>query len=167
MSTGAPFWGKFRGVVSDVDDPLRLGRIRARVADVYGSNESNWAMPCAPFGGTSMGLCALPKLGAGVWIEFEHGNPDRPIWTGVWWGNAAERPSALLPIPSQKVLLQTEGGNKIILDDGPGGGITLETAGGQKLKLTPQGIEIDNGQGGKITLQGLQVSVNDGALEVT
>lgn len=164
--TGAPFWGKFRGVVTDVDDPLHLGRIKARVADVYGSNESGWAMPCAPFGGANMGFFALPKVGAGVWVELEHGDPDYPIWTGAWWGAASDRPSVLQSAASEKVLLQTTGGHKITLDDGPSGGITIETSGGQKVKLTSDGIELDNGSGAKITLTSSTVKINDGALEV-
>lgn len=163
----ASFYGKFRGVVSDIQDPLMMGRIRAKVPDVMGDEESGWAMPCMPLGGDGMGFFVLPKVGGGVWLEFEHGNPDYPIWTGCWWGSAAELPPLLLTPPYKKTLLKTEGGHSILLDDTPGiGGITLETAGGQKIKLSPQGIEIDNGLGATIKLTGPQTSVNDGALEV-
>jgi len=63
--------------------------------------------------------------------------------------------------------VRTNGGHSITLDDTPGvGGITLETATGQKISLTATGIEIDNGMGATIQLQGPQVSVNDGALGV-
>lgn len=162
-----PFWGKYRGVVTSIMDPLQMGRIQARVVDVLGDQESGWAMPCAPFGGSGMGFFALPKVGAGVWIEFEHGDPDYPIWVGSWWGSLAEVPPVLLAPPYKKLMIKTEGGNSILLDDTPGvGGITLETAFGQKLSLTPLGVEIDNGMGGSIKLQGPQVSVNNGAMEV-
>jgi uncharacterized protein involved in type VI secretion and phage assembly len=165
MST--QFFGKFRGVVTDVKDPLQIGRVRARVPDVMGDQECGWAMPCFPFGGSGMGFFALPSVGAGVWIEFEHGDPDYPIWAGCWYGTLAEVPPELLAPPYKKVLLKTEGGTSITLDDTPGlGGITLETAGGQKIILTATGIEIDNGLGAKITMQGPQVNVNNGALEV-
>ena len=161
------FYGKYRGTVTDIQDPLMIGRIRARVPDVLGDQESGWAMPCAPFGGDGMGFFALPKSGAGVWIEFEHGDPDYPIYSGCWWGSAAEVPPLLLAPPYKKVLLKTEGGHSILLDDTPGiGGITLETSGGQKIVINTMGIEIDNGQGGSIKLTGPQVSVNSGALEV-
>jgi uncharacterized protein involved in type VI secretion and phage assembly len=165
MST--QFFGKFRGVVTDNSDPLQIGRIRARVPDVMGDQESGWAMPCFPFGGSGMGFFALPCKGAGVWIEFEHGDPDYPIWTGCWYGSVAEVPPALLAPPYRKVLLKTEGGTSITLDDTPGlGGIVLETTTGQKITLSPMGVEIDNGLGAKITMQGPQVTVNNGALEV-
>jgi uncharacterized protein involved in type VI secretion and phage assembly len=165
-----PFYGKYRGVVTDTGDPLTIGRIRARVPDVMGDGESGWAMPCMPFTGQGMGFFAVPATGAGVWIEFEHGDPDYPIWSGCWWGSATELPATLLspPPPSKKVLLLTEGGNSVLLDDTPGvGGITLQTAAGQKIVMTSSGIEIDNGMGARLKLSGPQVSVNDGALEVT
>lgn len=159
--------GKFRGVVTDNQDPLQIGRVRARVPDVTGDQECGWAMPCFPFGGNGMGFFALPSVGAGVWIEFEHGDPDYPIWAGCWYGTLAEVPPELLAPPYKKVLLKTEGGTSITLDDTPGlGGITLETAGGQKITMSATGIEIDNGLGAKISMQGPQINVNNGALEV-
>jgi uncharacterized protein involved in type VI secretion and phage assembly len=167
-TNGTRFYGKFRGVVTDDQDPLMQGRIRARVTDVMGEDESGWAMPAAPFGGDGMGFFATPSVGAGVWIEFEHGDPDYPIWSGAWWGSAAELPPELLAPPYQKVMVRTQGGHTITLDDTPGvGGITLETSSGQKISLTPLGIEISNGTGASIQLQGPQVSVNGGALDVT
>ena len=168
MSSARRFYGKYRGIVSDNEDPMLTGRIRARVADVTGDDESGWALPSAPFGGSSMGFFALPEVGSGVWIEFEHGDPDYPIWTGAWWGSVADMPSLLLAPPYQKVMLRTKGGHSITLDDTPGiGGITLETADGQKLVLSSTGVELTNGMGGSIKLTGPQVSVNQGALEVT
>lgn len=161
------FYGKYRGVVSDNMDPLMTGRVKANVPDVLGDRESGWAMPCVPFGGSSMGMVVLPSVGAGVWIEFENGNPDYPIWTGCWWGSAADVPPDALVPPYKKTMIVTEGGHKITLDDTPGvGGITLETSSGQKIVLSGLGVEIDNGMGGKIAMTGPQVSVNDGALEV-
>ena len=162
------FLGKYRGVVTDIQDPLMQGRIRARVPDVLSDQESGWALPCAPFGGSGMGFFALPKVGAGVWIEFEHGDPDYPIWVGAWFGSATDLPPDLLTPPYKKVMIKTEGGHSLTLDDSPGvGGITLQTANGQKVVINSIGIEIDNGQGSKIKLAGPQVSINDGALDVT
>ena len=93
---GNTFYGKYRGVVTDNQDPRRIGCIRARVPDVYGDLESGWALPAAPFGGNGMGFFAVPAEGAGVWIEFECGDPDYPIWSGCWWGAASEMPRCSL-----------------------------------------------------------------------
>lgn len=166
---GNVFYGKYRGVVTDTQDPLMTGRVKAQVPDVFGEEECGWAMPCAPFGGSGMGFFAVPAVGAGVWIEFEQGDPDYPIWSGCWWGSAAEMPPKLLapPPPSKKVMLKTEGGHTILLDDTPGiGGITLATADGQKIVMNSLGIEVNDGQGGVIKFAGPQVSINNGALEV-
>lgn len=161
------FFGKYRGTVTDIQDPLFIGRVRAKVPDVMGDQESGWAMPCFPFAGSGMGLVGFPKVGAGVWIEFEHGDPEYPIWTGCWFGSAADVPSDWLIPPYKKVILKTEGGHSIILDDTPGiGGITLQTSGGQKIVLNATSVEITNGMGGSIKMTGPQVSVNSGALEV-
>jgi uncharacterized protein involved in type VI secretion and phage assembly len=161
------FYGKYRGSVTRIDDPLRIGRVRARVPDVLGDKESGWAMPCAPFGGRGTGFFALPTVGAGVWIEFEHGDPDYPIWSGCWFGSQAELPPVLLAPPYTKTLIRTQAGHSILLDDTGKEGITLQTPTGQKIVMNPAGIEISNGQGASIRLSGPQVSINGGALEVT
>ncbi len=169
MSENRNFFGKYRGIVSDNQDPLMTGRVKAKVPDVLGEDESGWAMPCAPFGGSGVGFFALPTVGAGVWIEFEHGDPDYPIWSGCWWGSLAEMPPTLLvpPPASKKVMIVTAGGNSITLDDTPGiGGITLQTSSGQKIVMNALRIQIDDGQGGSINLLGPQVSINNGALMV-
>ena len=167
MRSDGKFYGKYRGTVTDINDPLMMFRIRAKVPDVMGDLESGWAMPCAPFGGSATGFFAIPAAGAGIWIEFESGDPDYPIWSGCWWGSAAEMPPVLLAPPYKKVMVITAGGNSVLLDDTPGiGGITLETSGGQKIVMSSLGIEITNGQGASIKLKGPQISINDGALEV-
>lgn len=161
------FFGKFRGTVTDIQDPLFMNRVRAKVPDVMGDEESGWAMPCLPVAGGGMGFFALPKIGAGVWMEFEHGDPDYPIWSGCWIGSAADAPAEVLVPPYKKIILKTESGHSIVLDDTPGiGGITLQTSGGQKIVLTATSVELTNGMGGTIKMTGPQVSINDGALEV-
>ena len=165
----APFFGKYRGTVTDNKDPLLIGRIRANVPDVTGDADSGWATPCAPFGGSGVGFFAVPAEGAGVWIEFEHGDPDYPIWSGCWFGSATDMPPTLLvpPPPFKKVMVVTEGGHSILLDDTPGiGGITLETADGAKIVMNALGVEISNGLGASVKLTGPQVAVNEDALEV-
>jgi uncharacterized protein involved in type VI secretion and phage assembly len=164
-----PFFGKYRGVVTDIKDPAFLGRVKAKVPDALKDQESGWATACLPFTGKGTGFWALPTVGAGVWIEFEHGDPDFPIWSGGWWGGPLDPPTeAKAPVPfQQKIILKTEGGSSLILDDTPGtGGIFIKTSSGQKISITQLGIEIDNGSGGKISMKANLVSVNDGGLDV-
>lgn len=158
-----PFYGKFRGVVTDNSDPLFLGRVRARVQDVLGGKEIGWALPSLPYAGKGVGLFLIPPVDASVWIEFEHGDPDYPIWTGCFWSQG-ELPAT--PAVAEMKVLKTDAGT-ITINDLPGvGGITIETSAGMKIVINMQGIEINDGIGGSIKLTGPQVSVNDGALEV-
>jgi uncharacterized protein involved in type VI secretion and phage assembly len=160
---GPPFFGKFRGKVTDNRDPLMLGRVRAKVPDVYGENESGWALPALPYTGKSVGLFLIPPTDASVWIEFEHGDPDYPIWAGGFWAQG-ELPA--LPATPEMKVLKTDTGT-ITLNDLPGaGGITIETTSGMKIKIDITGIEINNGMGGTVKLSGPQVSINNGAFEV-
>ncbi len=162
-----PLYGKYRGTVVNNVDPMQIGRIMAIVPDVSGEIPTSWAMPCLPSAGINTGVFTVPQVGAGVWIEFEHGDPDYPIWTGIWWGSVAEIPTKLLAPPYKKVMIVTPGGHSITIDDTPGvGGITLETAEGAKVTLGVTGLEINNGMGGVIKMTGPQVSVNNGALDV-
>ena len=161
---GPPFYGKYRGVVTDNRDPLMLGRVRAKVSDVLGDRESGWAMPSVPYAGKGVGLFLIPPVNALVWIEFEHGHPDYPIWTGCFWATG-ETPAT--PAVAEMKVLKTDVGT-ITLNDLPGaGGITIETTAGMKIVINVSGIEITDGQGGSVKLTGPQVSVNNGALEVT
>ena len=84
------YFGKYRGMVVSNVDPMQIGRLLVQVPDVLGPIPSSWAMPCLPFTGKQMGMWCLPQIGAGVWVEFEQGNPDYPIWSGCWYGIAAE-----------------------------------------------------------------------------
>jgi uncharacterized protein involved in type VI secretion and phage assembly len=163
-------FGKYRGMVLNNIDPMQIGRIQVQVPDVLGPTISSWAMPCVPIAGSQMGTYVVPLIGAGVWVEFEGGNPDHPIWSGCFWGSAAEVPAlALTGIPaSPNIVLQTTGQNSIVVSDlpGPTGGIMLKSAAGATIIVNDTGIYIQNGQGASLTLTGPTVTVNNGALTV-
>lgn len=91
-------YGKYRGTVEAVVDPEGLGRIRARVPAV-GDVELSWALPCVPGAGPGSGHLVLPPLGASVWIEFEGGDIDYPIWSGGFWRHG-EAPATVEEQPS-------------------------------------------------------------------
>lgn len=164
------YYGKYRGTVLLNVDPLQLGRIQAMVPDVSALLPTSWAMPCLPIAGKQMGAYFVPQVGAGVWIEFEQGNPDYPIWVGGFWGVVAEVPVlALAGIPaSPNIVLQTAAQNSLVLSDlpGPTGGIMLKSATGATLIVNDTGIYIQNGKGASLTMIGPTVTVNAGALTV-
>jgi hypothetical protein len=139
------FYGKYRGTVADNNDPSSLGRIQAKVPAVLGDVQSGWAYPCAPYVGSGAGLYAIPPVGAGVWIEFEAGDPSRPIWSGGWWGDG--------DVPQDEQSTQSMPGRKILRTD-------------QNLLVSldddAQTISISDGNGTNI----LSIQVNQGQIEL-
>jgi uncharacterized protein involved in type VI secretion and phage assembly len=173
MSVDVPkkFYGKYRGTVVNAVDPMQLGRIQAIVPDVLGVIPSSWAMGCFPVTGKQFGFMSIPQVGTGVWIEFEQGDPDKPIWSGCWFGIAAEVPAAALLVPPlvPGFVLQTTLQNTLMISDTPGptGGILIKTTTGAMISVNDIGITISNGKGATILMQGPSVIVNAGALVVT
>jgi hypothetical protein len=112
------FYGKYRGIVLNNMDPIQQGRLQAMVPAVLGEIPSGWALPSVPYAGTGAGFFAVPMTGAGVWIEFEAGDPSRPIWTGCWWA-PGEVPMDEHATPSQptRKILRTDFGLIVSLDD--------------------------------------------------
>lgn len=171
MTEKKRFFGKFRGTVINNVDPMNQGRIQALVPDVSTVLPTSWAMPCVPMAGIQTGVLAVPPIGGGVWIEFEQGDPDYPIWVGGFFGSAAEIPAmALLAPPAvPSITLQTPLQNGITVNDvpGPTGGIMLKSATGATIIVNDTGIYIQNGKGASIVMTGPTVTVNQGALVVT
>jgi len=170
MSEAKKYFGKFRGTVINVVDPEQRGRIQVMVPDVSGFALSSWAMPAFPIGGLQMGLFSLPVPGSGVWVEFEQGDLDYPIWSGIFYGSAAEVPvmAHLVPPVVPGIVLQTVLQNGILISDvpGPTGGIMLKTTAGAMILINELGITISNGQGAMIQMTGPSVVINGGALTV-
>jgi hypothetical protein len=138
------FYGKYRGTVLDNYDPLFLGRIIAEVPAISGSL-TNFAMPCVPYAGPGVGFYAIPPIGADVWIEFEGGDPNFPIWSGCFWAVTGEAPLCA-PVPETKIF-KTEFITMILSDIPEAGGFTLECippATNESLTMTfnPEGITI-------------------------
>lgn len=171
MSDARRYFGKYRGTVVQNVDPEQRGRIQAMVPDVSGLIPSTWAMPCVPIAGKQSGSYFVPQIGAGVWIEFEQGDPDFPVWTGSFWGSAAEVPAlGLAGNPaSPSVVLQSGLQNVVAISDlpGPTGGIMLKSTTGAMILVNDLGITISNGKGATIVLAGPTVTINNGALVVT
>lgn len=165
------YYGKHRGLVLNNIDPMQKARLLVQVPDVLGLGTSSWAMPCVPIAGPQMGVYVVPLIGSGVWVEFEGGDPDYPIWTGGFWGTAAEIPAlAFAGIPvSPNIVLQTTGQNTIVVSDlpGPTGGIMLKSTTGASIIVNDTGIYIQNGKGASIIMAGPSVTVNNGALMIT
>lgn len=170
MSGGGRYLGKYRGMVLNNVDPMQQGRLQVQVPDVGGLVPATWAMPCVPIAGIQNGMVALPIVGSGVWVEFEQGDPDYPIWVGCFWGSGAEIPALASATPpgTPAITFQTPLQNGMTISDlpGPTGGIMLRSATGVTLIVNDTGIYLQNGKGASVTLVGPTVSINNGALSV-
>lgn len=168
------FLGKFRATVLNNVDPESRGRLMLTIPDVLGIMPSTWAEPCTPLAGPpgpGMGVYLVPPIGAGVWVEFEHGDPNYPIWVGCRWGSQSDVPplaQAGLPV-SPSIVMQTLGQHSFVISDlpGPTGGIMLKSMAGASIIVNDTGIYIQNGQGASLVMTGPTVTINNGALVIT
>jgi hypothetical protein len=165
------YLGKYRGVVLQNVDPQGIGRVQVRVPGVF-AVASSWAMPNFPVAGFQTGAVAVPPVGAGVWVEFEQGDPDYPIWTGCYYSTRAEVPSlaSQVPPPVPAMSMQTPLGNGIQVSDAPltplGGGVLLRSPTGASIVVNDTGVYITDGKGAEIKLVAGAVTVNSGALVI-
>jgi uncharacterized protein involved in type VI secretion and phage assembly len=170
------YFGKYAGKLVDNQDPLGKGRLKVEVVDVFGAGTSVWALPCVPYAGAGVGFKALPEPGTNVWIEFEKGNPDYPVWTGFFWGDD-EMPSEagqgggikLWKTGAITIQIDDDAG-EIVISVKDGATLTLNAdvkgeAGSSAITITTADITLDAGN--KIVISASSVAVNDGALSVT
>jgi len=169
------YYGKYRGTVLNNIDPEKRGRLMLTIPDVLGVIPSTWAEPCVPLAGPTgppMGVYLVPPIGAGVWVEFEHGDPDYPIWAGCRWGSPSDVPPlASLGNPADpNIVIQSLLQHSIMVSDMPPspatGGIILKSTTGAMIVVNDSGIYISNGKGAMITMVGPTVTINNGALVV-
>jgi hypothetical protein len=170
------FYGKYRGTVLDNVDPDQRGRLLVNVPDVLGAIPSSWAEPCVPLAGPTgppMGVYFVPPIGAGVWVEFEHGDPTLPIWAGCRWGSQSDVPSAAaLGNPADpNLVIQSLLQHSIVISDMPPtpitGGIIIQSTTGAMIVVNDSGIYINNGKGATVELIGPTVMINKTALTIT
>ena len=167
------YFGKYRGLVTDNNDPSSMGRIRARVPSVLHDVESGWALPAVPYAGDGVGFYMIPAVDTGVWIEFEGGDLSLPIWTGCWWGSG-QLPEGAGPdvkiiktvghtltlddtSGSEKIELIHSSGTKLTVDST---GITIEHSGGARIAIDSSSIAIDN-NGPRIALDASGITIDN------
>ena len=145
------FFGKYRGQVTDNNDPTGRGRVEVEVPSVMQA-ERVWAMPCLPYAGDNMGVYTIPEPGTGVWVEFEAGDPSYPIWSGCFWGDdqVPKNEQGTAATPPLKII-RSEKGLMVTLDDSQEV-VTISDSDGSNL------IKIEVRQG-KIFIQGAQKAV--------
>lgn len=109
------FYSKYRGFVYDNNDPKGFGRIKLSVPEIFGDAVLDyWAWPANNFAGNGYGSQCLPQTNDIIWVEFEKGNPRKPIWSHGYFGTD-EKPEELKNV--KNYWFKTPGGNLIELDD--------------------------------------------------
>ena len=183
QKVGHRFYGKYRGFVVSTEDPKRLGRVRLQVPSVLGPEVvTGWAMPCVPYGGQkNQGFLCIPEVGAGVWVEFEEGDLEFPIWVGTFWsepGGVSEIPARNdadgqeprnEPKQPTRKIIKTQKGHTIQFEDADKEEmvIIVEATHNHVVTLNKEGIQISDGvNGNKIILGqgGIQIG-SSGASE--
>lgn len=166
------FYGKYRALVVENADPDNRGRLKLKIPDILGNEVvSAWALPCAPYGGAAnQGFFFIPEVDASVWVEFESGRLDNPIWVGSFWGtgeapkgNGADgTEESEIPSPPTRKVIKTLKGHSIQLEDAEDGDMLmlLEATNGNLLVMNADGIKITDGTN-KTT-----ITLNDSGLKV-
>lgn len=177
------FYGKYRAFVVDNADPEHLGRLRLNVPNLSGNQVvTGWAWPCVPFGGNAdQGFLFIPEIDAGVWVEFEEGDLEFPIWVGTFWskpGGESELPKpnnadgseqgSVQDPPTRKIIKTKKGHTiqledadddvRILISDGENENLIILGNNGvsivnkeNKVTMTDEGITIEDKNGNKVT----------------
>lgn len=174
------FYGKYRGFVVDNEDPESLGRLRLTVPSVLGDEVvTGWAAPCVPYGGAAdLGLLFVPEKDAGVWVEFEEGDLEFPIWVGTFWSkpggeselprpndtDGAEQDGVQSP-PTRKILKSVKG-HTLQFEDADGEEMVLivEAKNGHVVVMNKDGIQVTDGANSHtVVLDGDGIRITDAA----
>ena len=168
--------GLYRGTVTLNVDPMQRGRLLLAIPDALSFLPSTWAEPCVPLAGPTgppMGVYMVPPIGAGVWVQFEHGDVNKPVWIGCRWGLPSDIPLlAKAGNPADpNIVIQSLLQHTLMISDMPPspvtGGIILRSTTGAMIVVNDSGIYISNGKGATITMIGPTVAINTTALTVT
>jgi uncharacterized protein involved in type VI secretion and phage assembly len=170
------YYGKYRGFVVDNADPANLGRLKLKIPSVLGSDVvTGWAMACAPFGGiANQGFLFIPERDTGVWVEFEEGDLEFPIWVGTFWskpGDESELPrpnnadgteQGIVQDPITCKIIKTKKGHTLQFEDADDGEmITLrEGKKGHVLTMDQNGIKVTDAKGNFIEMKDDSVTVS-------
>ncbi|MGC1310446.1 MAG: phage baseplate assembly protein V [Phormidesmis sp.] len=143
------FWGKYRGKITGNKDPLHLGRVQVTVPAVFGEGRASWALPCTPYAGKDIGLFMVPPLATNIWVEFEGGDPDYPIWSGCFWGDRELPSQARVEEPVKVQVFRTKGATLTVSTEEKTKGIALAVEKPMvekplKLVYNPDGIELNH-----------------------
>ena len=143
------YYGKYSGDVLAIDeDKDNTGTIVIQLPTMFGKDARVTARPCLPYG-----HFFIPAVGTKVWVEFEGGNVDFPIWVGCWYPQGKTPPQAAISPPENRVI-QTASGHTIeIMDKAGEEKITIKHKGNAFISIDKDGsVLIANQTGSYVQL---------------
>lgn len=185
---GGRWYGVLPALVTDIKDPDQQGRVKVTLPwspDAKGARYEGWARLVTLMAGGKRGSWFVPEVDDEVLVAFEHGDPRRPYVLGALWNGRDAPPLSMdgsgqnakkqlcsrngvkITLDDQqgqeKLLLETPGGQKITLKDGPGS-VLIEDSNGNSVKLEAAGITVT--ASAKVTVNASQVAVSAGMVKV-
>ncbi len=166
VGLGGHWYGVYPALVTDIKDPDGQGRVKVTLPwspDTSGARYEAWARLATLMGGNNRGSWFIPDVNDEVLVAFEGGDPRRPFVLGSLWNGRDAAPQSMDGAGNnyQKVLrsrngvkitlddkdgqeqfiVETPGGQKITLKDGPGS-LTAEDSNGNSIKMEASGITL-------------------------
>lgn len=167
---GGLFYGVYAAVVTDLADPNGQGRVRVRLPwspDPSGKAYEAWARLAVFMAGNNRGAWFIPDADDEVLVAFEAGDPRHPYVIGALWNGQDAPPESMDSSgKNDKKVLRSRNGVIVTLDDTSGQeSLTLETPGGQSLKLEdgPGKITMTDSNGNTIELASAGITLTSSA----
>ena len=182
------WYGVFPALVTDIRDPDGQGRVKVSLPwspDGGGARYEAWARIATLMAGNNRGSWFIPDTGDEVLVACQHGDPRWPFVVGGLWNGKDAPPQSmdgggendLKVIRSrngvrvvlddkdgqEKLIVETPGGQRMTLKDGPGV-VEIVDSNGNSVKLESSGITVT--ASAKVTVNASTVSVTAGSVSV-
>jgi uncharacterized protein involved in type VI secretion and phage assembly len=188
VGLGGHWYGVYPALVTDIKDPDGQGRVKVALPwapDTAGARYEAWARLATLLGGNNRGSWFIPDTNDEVLIAFEGGDPRRPYVVGGLWNGSDAPPDSMdgaghkyrkvlrsrngVKITlddtdgQEQLILETPGGQKVTMNDGPGA-VLVEDSNGNSVKLETAGITVT--AAAKVSINATQVEVSAGMVTV-
>lgn len=167
LGYGGRFYGVYPALVCEITDPEGQGRIKVKLPwspDSDGNAYEAWARLATMMAGDNRGSWFVPDVDDEVLVVFEAGDTRRPYVIGSLW-NGQDAPPETMDLGGNNYqrTLVSRNGIRINMDDTDGvETLILETPGGQKLVLKdgPGSAEVKDSNGNSVNMDSGGITVN-------
>jgi len=184
-------YGVAVGIVTNIEDPENLGRVKVKFPHRNGDRDTDWVYVATPMAGASRGMHLLPEVNDEVLLAFNHGNIDEPYVIGCLWNGKDKPPQTAVYEQGKvkirkfkttrghevtftdkqgedKIEVKTPGGNTVIMEDQAKKITVKDASGNNSIILDGQGRSINVQAAQKIVLKASSCSITiDGTAGIT